>query len=96
VIVLRETLEAAIIVSVLLSLVQNLVFKEPDSSNTSTFEEGEKEKLPNSPTSRVEELESSGGITSRDKKLVRKMKIQVRYFSFLNSERCLILGHRFS
>ena len=77
-IVFRETLEAAIIVSVLLGLVEQLVFKDSLSPAPEGSDTGSKSASP--PQSRL-----GTGLVEDDtvlrRRLLRKMRIQVRYLS---------------
>ncbi|KAM0748648.1 iron permease FTR1 [Meredithblackwellia eburnea MCA 4105] len=66
IVVLRETIEAAIIVSVLLGLVENLVTKEHESRDVSFVDD-----------KRVEDEETQADRDQRKKYLLRRMRIQI-------------------
>jgi high-affinity iron transporter len=83
-IVFRETLEAAIIVSVLLGLVEQIVHEDPGKLSAITTQTqisgGSQEKVtPASPDVNNDSLEPNGADhTAEKRRLIRKLRIQVR------------------
>jgi len=77
-IVFRETLEAAIIVSVLLGLVQQIVRRDPERLSvltTSTVSDRTKREKSDTPPVETTELER--------RRLIRKLRFQVTFFVVL-------------